>query len=154
MPDLNDFIGGQKILLKDDGVITLEFPHLKQMMDKNYFDTIYHEHFSYLSLYAIRDVFARNGLTVFDVEEIAPQGGSLRIYGRHDADTSKPVSPRVEALLATERADGVDLARLLPALRGAGLPQQARAAAVPDRGEGGGQDGGRATARRPRATRC
>ena len=107
VPDVHDFIGGQKILLKDDGVITLEFPHLKQMMDKNYFDMIYHEHFSYLSLYAIRDVFARNGLTVFDVDEIKPQGGSIRVYGRHDADSSKPVSERVTRLIETELADGV-----------------------------------------------
>jgi hypothetical protein len=107
VPDLHDFVGGQKILLKDDGIVTLEFPHLKQLMDNNYFDTIYHEHFSYFSLYAIRDVFARNGLAIFDVDEIPPQGGSLRIYGRHEADASKPVSPRVDALLAVELADGV-----------------------------------------------
>ncbi len=107
VPDLHDFVGGQKILLKDDGVITLEFPHLKQMMDKNYFDMIYHEHFSYLSLYAIRDVFARNGLRVFDVEEIKPQGGSLRVFGCHEGDGSKPVSDRVTTLLETELADGV-----------------------------------------------
>lgn len=107
VPDLHDFVGGQKVLLKDDGVITLEFSHLKQLMARNYFDNVYHEHYQYYSLYAMRDVLARNGLTIFDVDEIPPQGGSLRIYARHDADTSKPVSPRVEALIADEIAIGV-----------------------------------------------
>jgi hypothetical protein len=107
VPDLHDFVGGQRILLKEEGVITLEFPHLRQMMDKNYFDTIYHEHFSYFSLYAVRDVLDRHRLTLFDVDEITPQGGSLRIYARHAADMSKPVTARVEQLLEAELRDGV-----------------------------------------------
>jgi hypothetical protein len=107
VPDLHDFVGGQRILLKEEGVITLEFPHLRQMMDKNYFDTIYHEHFSYFSLYAVRDVLDRHRLTLFDVDEITPQGGSLRIYARHVADMSKPVTARVEQLLEAELRDGV-----------------------------------------------
>jgi SAM-dependent methyltransferase len=107
VPDLHDFVGGQRILLKEGGVITLEFPHLKQMMDKNYFDTIYHEHFSYFSLYAVRDVLARHRLTLFDVDEIAPQGGSLRIYACHEGDVSKPVMASVDALLEAELRDGV-----------------------------------------------
>lgn len=107
VPDLHDFVGGQKILLSDSGIITMEFPHLKRLMDNNLFDTIYHEHFSYFSLYAVQNVFARHGLTIFDVDEIAPQGGSLRIYARHADDASKPVTARVQALLDVEIADGV-----------------------------------------------
>ncbi len=80
VPDLNDFVAGIKVLLKPDGVATLEFPHLLQLLDQKQFDTIYHEHFSYFSLTTVRRVFAAHGMTVFDVEEIPTHGGSLRIY--------------------------------------------------------------------------
>jgi hypothetical protein len=111
VPDLNDFVGGMKILLADRGVITMEFPHLLQLMSLNQFDTIYHEHFSYLSFYTVEKVFAAHGIVLFDVDEIGTHGGSLRIYGRHDGDASKPVSERVGALRQREIDAGLtDLA--------------------------------------------
>lgn len=107
VPDIVDFVGGMKILLKEDGVITMEFPHLMQLVDNNQFDTIYHEHFSYLSFHTVKAIFASQGLEMFDVEEIPTHGGSLRIYARHLADHSKPVGPRVSALLEKEKARGL-----------------------------------------------
>jgi len=106
VPDLNDFVAGMKILLAPSGVITMEFPHLYQLMKLNQFDTIYHEHFSYFSFYTVEQVFKAHGLTLFDVEEIPTHGGSLRIYGRHTQDTSKSVSAKVEELRAREIAEG------------------------------------------------
>jgi SAM-dependent methyltransferase len=108
VPDLNDFVGGMKLLLKPGGVITMEFPHLQQLVDHNQFDTVYHEHFSYFSFIAVERVFAAHGLTLWDVDELPTHGGSLRIYGRHAADNSKPVSDRVHALRARELAAGYD----------------------------------------------
>ena len=105
VPDLNDFVAGMKILLKPDGIITMEFPHLMQLMANNQFDTIYHEHFSYFSFVTVTKVFAEHGLTIFDVEELPTHGGSLRIYARHAQDTSKPVGRRVKELIAKEEAD-------------------------------------------------
>lgn len=107
VPDILDFVGGMKILLKDTGVITMEFPHLMQLVDNNQFDTIYHEHFSYLSFYTVQQIFASQGLELFDVEEIPTHGGSLRIYGKHATDSSKPVTERVAALLKKEQAKGM-----------------------------------------------
>ncbi|HKT46186.1 MAG TPA: class I SAM-dependent methyltransferase [Candidatus Acidoferrales bacterium] len=106
VPDLNDFVGGMKILLKPSGVITMEFPHLQRLMEQNQFDTIYHEHFSYFSLISTEKIFAAHGLTVFDVEELASHGGSLRIYARHTEDASKPVDARVLDLRAREQRLG------------------------------------------------
>ena len=106
VPDLNDFVGGLKILLGPRGVVTIEFPHLLQLMAHNQFDTIYHEHFSYFSLTTVERVFDSHGLTLFDVEEISTHGGSLRIYGRHHEDLSKPVSERFAALKRREEAQG------------------------------------------------
>jgi len=106
VPALNDFVGGMKILLKPQGVITMEFPHLMRLMAENQFDTIYHEHFSYLSLITVEKIFAHHGLTLFDVEEIPTHGGSLRIYARHTEDVSKPVSDRLVDLRNREEADG------------------------------------------------
>jgi SAM-dependent methyltransferase len=108
VPDLNDFVAGMKILLAPDGVITMEFPHLQQLMAHNQFDTIYHEHFSYFSFSTVDRVFAAHGLVLFDVEELPTHGGSLRIYGRHDSDLSKPVGPRVGALRNREVQEGFD----------------------------------------------
>ncbi|MBI3775482.1 MAG: class I SAM-dependent methyltransferase [Gammaproteobacteria bacterium] len=102
VPNLNDFVAGMKILLKPGGVITIEFPHLLRLMASNQFDTIYHEHFSYFSFYAVEKVFAHHGLTLFDVEELTTHGGSIRIYGRHAEDASKPVLPRVTAMRQRE----------------------------------------------------
>lgn len=111
VPDINDFVGGMKILLGDGGVITMEFPHLLQLMLQNQFDTIYHEHFSYLSFYTVEKIFAAHGIVLFDVEEFGTHGGSLRIYGRHEGDDTKAVSERVGALRQREIDAGLtDLA--------------------------------------------
>ncbi len=107
VPDLNDFVEGLKVLLAPRGVLTMEFPHLLRLMDEDQFDTIYHEHYSYFSLLAVRKIFASHGLTLFDVEELPTHGGSLRIYARHDADDSRPVEERVADLLAREEAAGL-----------------------------------------------
>ncbi|MBE7554322.1 MAG: methyltransferase domain-containing protein [Anaerolineales bacterium] len=111
VPDLNDFVAGLKILLKPQGVITIEFPHLMCLVAENQFDTIYHEHFSYFSFITAEKIFAAHGLTLFDVEELPTHGGSLRIYGRHRDDLSKPVSERALALKQRELEAGLtDLA--------------------------------------------
>ena len=107
VPDLNDFVGGMKILLKPQGVITIEFPHLMRLMQENQFDTIYHEHFSYFSLFTSEKIFEAHGLKLFDVDELPTHGGSLRIYGRHAEDSSKPVAARVTELRAREEAAGL-----------------------------------------------
>ncbi|MDH5497025.1 MAG: class I SAM-dependent methyltransferase, partial [Nitrospira sp.] len=91
VPELNDFVKGLKVLLRPGGLITMEFPHLLQLMQLNQFDTIYHEHFSYFSFLAVERVFARHGMKLFDVEELQTHGGSLRIYACHDDDVSRPV---------------------------------------------------------------
>jgi hypothetical protein len=108
VPDLHSFTEGLKIALKPEGVITLEFPHLLQLMDEAQFDTIYHEHFSYFSLFTVQKVFACHGLTVFDVEELPTHGGSLRVFGKHSGNAMHPVTPRAEALIAREKAAGLD----------------------------------------------
>ena len=106
VPRLNDFVSGMKLLLASKGVITMEFPHLLRLMALNQFDTIYHEHFSYLSFSTVENVFAAHGLVLFDVEEIANHGGSLRIHARHAEDDSKPVAPRVANLRQLEEREG------------------------------------------------
>jgi hypothetical protein len=108
VPDLNSFVAGMKILLKPRGVITMEFPHLLRLIQENQFDTIYHEHFSYFSLWTAEKIFAAHGLVLFDIEELSTHGGSLRIYARHAGDTSKPVTSPVEELRARELAAGVN----------------------------------------------
>jgi hypothetical protein len=108
VPDLHSFTEGIRIVLKPQGVVTLEFPHLLQMIRYNQFDTIYHEHFSYLSLLVVERVFARHGLIIFDVDELPTHGGSLRIYGKHAEDKSQSVSDNVLALRRCEAAAGLD----------------------------------------------
>ncbi len=108
VPDLNDFVAGLAALLEPRGVVTLEFPHLERLMAENQFDTIYHEHFSYFSFGTAERVLAAHGLTVFDVEELPTHGGSLRLYARHAADASRPVTARVAALRERERSAGFD----------------------------------------------
>ena len=98
VPDLNDFVAGMKITLAPRGVITMEFPHLLQLIQQNQFDTIYHEHFSYFSFLTVERVFAKHGIVLFDVEELPTHGGSLRIFGRHVEADEPAVSPRVSAL--------------------------------------------------------
>lgn len=108
VPDIRDFVSGMKILLEKDGIITMEFPHLMQLVEKNQFDTIYHEHFSYLSFYTVKSIFGSFGLDIFDVEELATHGGSLRIYAKHKDNLSKTVSARVSELLAKEESRGMN----------------------------------------------
>ena len=107
VPDLNGFVEAIGILLEPHGVATLEFPHLLRLMDENQFDTIYHEHFSYFSLLAVQPVFARCGLSIFDVEELPTHGGSLRLYVA-PAAAARAVEARVGMLLAAERRFGLD----------------------------------------------
>ncbi|AFY85778.1 class I SAM-dependent methyltransferase [Chroococcidiopsis thermalis] len=108
VPDVNDFIGGMKIVLKPNGILTMEFPHLLQLMQQNQFDTIYHEHFSYYSFITVEKMFAAHGLTLFDVEELSTHGGSLRIYGKHSDAVEPVVSNRVKQLKAKEAAAGLE----------------------------------------------
>jgi hypothetical protein len=110
VPDLNSFVAGMKILLKPQGVITMEFPHLLRLMEECQFDTIYHEHFSYFSLHAAERIFVAHGLTLFDVEEISTHGGSLRVYARHVEDQSKPISPALDELRGREKEAGLETA--------------------------------------------
>lgn len=110
VPDINDFVAGFAQLLKPAGVATFEFPHLLQLVQQCQFDTLYHEHFSYLSLTAVERIFAANGLAVFDVQELPTHGGSLRVYARRSDGTPRPEEPSVAALLAREAAAGVDSA--------------------------------------------
>ena len=106
VPELNDFVKGLKVLLRPGGLITMEFPHLLQLMQLNQFDTIYHEHFSYFSFLAVERVFARHGMKLFDVEELQTHGGSLRIYACHDDDVSRPVALRAKELKSREEKGG------------------------------------------------
>jgi len=108
VPDLNDFVEGLKILLKPDGVLTLEFPHLLQLIRRNEFDTIYHEHYSYFSLLTTAKIFEAHGLRVFDVEELASHGGSLRIFGCRTESGAHPVSPAVKKVLEDEAQAGLN----------------------------------------------
>lgn len=106
VPDINDFTVGLKTVLKPGGMVTLEFPHLMRLLEHTQFDTVYHEHFSYLSLYVVNQIFVRAGLRVCDVEELPTHGGSLRIYGCHTEDTHATTSA-VSALLAEESRRGM-----------------------------------------------
>ncbi len=107
VPDINDFVAGFTVLLKPTGVATFEFPHLMQLMALNQFDTIYHEHFSYLSLIAVQRIFAANGLTVFDVEEHPTHGGSLRVFAQRTDTGKQPISDCVAKMLRAEDAIGI-----------------------------------------------
>lgn len=106
VPDINDFVSGVALLLKEDGVATFEFPHLLNLVANNQFDTIYHEHYSYLSLSSVSRIFERNGLAVFDVEEIPTHGGSLRVYAQRDT-SRRSRAAAVGKLLDRERSVGV-----------------------------------------------
>lgn len=107
VPDINDFVAGFAVLLKAQGVATFEFPHLLKLIAENQFDTIYHEHFSYLSLTAVNRIFAANGLAVFDVEEHPTHGGSLRVLAQRSDTGQQPRSARVEELLQREAQAGM-----------------------------------------------
>lgn len=107
VPDINDFVAGMQLLLQPDGVITMEFPSLLKLMQGNQFDTIYHEHFSYLSFSVAERIFSRHGITLFDVDELPTHGGSLRIYGRHADNNALPVSPAVAEMRLREADAGL-----------------------------------------------
>lgn len=106
VPDINDFVGGIKLLLKSEGVATIEFPHLKCLVEKNELDTIYHEHFSYFSFIAAESIFAAHGMVIFDVEHLKSHGGSLRLFIKHKEDSSKSVSENVTNLREEEIREG------------------------------------------------
>jgi hypothetical protein len=111
VPNLQDFVGGLSILLRPGGVATLEFPHILRLIEENQFDTIYHEHFSYFSLLSVERILRSCGLVIFDVEELATHGGSLRLYSRHADDASRPVTSRTNRLRELELERGLgDLA--------------------------------------------
>lgn len=107
VPDINDFVSGLKIFLNPTGLITMEFPHLLRLVERNQFDTIYHEHFSYLSFTTVERIFQYHGLEIFDVEELQTHGGSIRIYAKHIEDNSKMTSFRVTELLKREFEAGM-----------------------------------------------
>jgi hypothetical protein len=108
VPDVNDFVAGFEILLADDGVVTVEVPHLLRLVEENQFDTIYHEHFQYFSCLTAQKLFAHHGLELFDVEELKSHGGSLRLYGQRAGIGVRPVDEHVHELAARERALGFD----------------------------------------------
>ena len=108
VPNIVDFVLGIKLILKETGVVTMEFPHLMQLVDNNQFDTIYHEHFSYLSFNTVKQIFESQGLKMFDVEEIPTHGGSLRIYATHKENTQQNVSENVNTLLQKEDLKGMN----------------------------------------------
>jgi SAM-dependent methyltransferase len=106
-PDLNDFLEGIRMALSPQGIVTMEFPHVLQLLENNQFDTIYHEHYSYLSLYAVRYLFNAHNLELFDVDELPTHGGSLRIYAKHKNDITKEISPNVARIANKEEDAGL-----------------------------------------------
>jgi Predicted methyltransferase (contains TPR repeat) len=153
VPDINDFVAGFARLLNPQGVATFEFPHLARLVAECQFDTVYHEHFSYLSLTAVRSIFERNGLTVFDVEELPTHGGSLRVFAQRQDTGRRDTEARVGAVLASEAAAGISTAAYYSGF-------QARADRVKDDlvrfliDAKRADHASSATALRPRATRC
>lgn len=107
VPDINDFIEGMKLILKSNGIITMEFPHLLKLIEGNQFDTIYHEHFSYFSFNTVLKIFKAHDLKVFSVDEISTHGGSLRIYACHESDRDKPIETKVNKLIDREKSAGI-----------------------------------------------
>ncbi len=107
VPNINDFVAGLKIALKPGGVVTMEFPHLLQLVENSQFDTIYHEHFSYFSFHTVNQIFAAHGLEIFDVEELTTHGGSLRVFAKHSENETHKLTENVENLLAKEKDFGL-----------------------------------------------
>lgn len=107
VPDINDFVASFPLLLTPSGVATFEFPHLLNLVQQNQFDTVYHEHYSYLSLTAVEHIFLQHGLTVFDVESLTTHGGSLRVYAQRTDTGKRPVEPHVGEMLARENTAGI-----------------------------------------------
>lgn len=118
VPDINDFVAGFATLLKPSGVATFEFPHLMKLVAENQFDTIYHEHYSYLSLTAVNRIFAQNGLTIFDVEEVSTHGGSLRVFACRSDVSSHGIEGSVAEMLQRETNAGVNSLPYYKALQG------------------------------------
>jgi len=108
VPDINDFVKGLKELLKDSGTITLEFPHILTLIENNQYDTIYHEHFWYFSVYSLQNVFNKHQLSIYDIEELPTHGGSLRLYLKHSENYSLPILKNVHDMLDKEIKHGVD----------------------------------------------
>lgn len=108
VPNINHFVAGLKIALKNNGVVTMEFPHLMRLVEESQFDTIYHEHLSYFSFCTVQRIFSKHGLTLFDVEELPTHGGSLRIYAGHQEDSAWAISSNVNAIQECELAAGMD----------------------------------------------
>jgi SAM-dependent methyltransferase len=108
IPDINDFVKGLKELLKDSGTITLEFPHLLTLIENNQYDTIYHEHFWYFSVYSLQNVFKKHKLIIYDIEELPTHGGSLRLYLKHSENNSLPILDSVQDIIDTEIKYGID----------------------------------------------
>jgi hypothetical protein len=107
VPNLNDFVEGLKILLKPEGILTLEFPHLLRLIERNEFDTIYHEHYSYFSMLTTARILKAHGLKVFDVEELPSHGGSLRVFACHAEDQMRVIEARVGELIEEEKKAGL-----------------------------------------------
>ena len=108
VPDINDFVKGLNELLKASGTITLEFPHLQTLIENNQYDTIYHEHFWYFSVYALQNVFKKHKLAIYDIEELPTHGGSLRLYIKHSENNSLPILLSVQNIVDTEIRNGID----------------------------------------------
>tara|TARA_B100000745_G_scaffold292300_1_gene233010 strand:+ start:1288 stop:2520 length:1233 start_codon:yes stop_codon:yes gene_type:complete len=108
VPELNDFVHGIKILLKDDGLATLEFPHLLNLIEKNQFDTIYHEHFSYFSFLTVINIFKHHELDIFHVQELSTHGGSLRLFVKHKSNDNFSITPEIKNILDKESKAGLD----------------------------------------------
>ncbi len=108
VPDIVDFVGGIKKALKPNGVVTMEFPHLMQLVEQNQFDTIYHEHFSYLSFATVKSIFAEAGLEMFDVQELPTHGGSLRVFAKHAGNSVHQVTSNVQDLIDKENNRGMN----------------------------------------------
>jgi len=108
VPDINDFVAGLKIALNTGGTITMEFPHLLNLINLNQFDTIYHEHFSYLSLITVQKIFNSQGLKIYNVEELPTHGGSLRIYAAHNENTFLAIEESVNNVIKKEKSAGLD----------------------------------------------
>ena len=118
VPDINDFVAGFNALLKPNGVATFEFPHLLNLIELNQFDTIYHEHFSYLSLTAVQHIFAANGLSVFDVQELPTHGGSLRVFAQRTDTGLQVINDQVRLLLQKEESAGIRTAEYYTGFQG------------------------------------
>ena len=151
VPDVNDFVAGFTALLKPDGVASFEFPHLLKLIDDGQFDTIYHEHFSYLSLTSVDRILSANGLMYFDVEEHPTHGGSLRVLAQRIDTGQRPRDMSVDELLKREHDSGLDHRALLREFSGQDRQNQRRLSPLPARCKAAGHSPSRPTAPQPKA---